>query len=300
MNNSDGNLTQALESPAIGALLRLATHCLSESSRSEARLEAEVLLAFVLGRDRSYLRAWPEVILNVTQIRDYMELVNRRIHGEPIAYITGRQEFWSLDLRVTPDTLIPRADTESLVEQALRLIPRDRGWRIADLGTGSGAVAAALASERPLCQILATDSSERSVDVARENLRRLGLNNVSFAIGTWCTALPPRVFFDLILSNPPYVPAADPHMRQGDLPWEPEQALTPGPEGLESIREIIDGAPKHLVQGGYLMLEHGFNQGKRVRTLLKEAGFQAIETYLDLGGRERVTRGRIGSIPKAC
>ena len=282
------------ERATIGSVLDAAVRRLAGVAGTGARLESEVLLAYTLEKARSYLYAWPEETLEEGKRRAYEVLVERRANGEPVAYLIGRQEFWSLDLKVTPDTLIPRADTEILVEQALLLIPQTEPYRVADLGTGSGAIAAAIATERPLSRIVATDASESALAVARENMEHLRLGNVACMQGSWCDALPAGERFDLILSNPPYVPVADPHMGRGDLRWEPHHALTPGPEGLESLRTIARQAPRHLAEGGFLVLEHGFDQGQAVREILEVEGFRAIRTVRDLAGRERVTCGRSG------
>lgn len=280
------------ERATIGSVLDAAARRLAGVAGEGARLESEILLAYTLEKARSYLYAWPEEPLEEGKRRACEVLVERRASGEPIAYLIARQEFWSLDLKVTPDTLIPRADTEILVEQALMLIPETGPFRVADLGTGSGAIAAAIATERPLAQVVATDASEPALAVARENMLRLRIGNVACMRGSWCDALPAGKWFDLIVSNPPYVPVADPHMSRGDLRWEPRHALTPGPEGLESLRVIARQAPGHLAEGGFLVLEHGFDQGEAVRGILQAEGFHAIRTVRDLAGKERVTRGR--------
>lgn len=276
----------------VAGILRLAAQRLQPVAGPSARLEAEMLVAHALGRPRTYLHAWPDAGLGGDQWRACLVLLERRSRGEPVAYLLGRRAFWSLELAVTPDTLIPRPDTETLVEQALRLIHPGAALRIADLGTGCGAIAAALARERPGCRIVATDVSPAALAVARENFRRLGLANVAVYQGAWCRALPPAERFDLVVSNPPYIPAGDVHLTRGDLPWEPRDALTPGPEGLESLRRIAAETPEHLAPGGHLLLEHGHDQGGRVRGLLRSAGFLEIETHEDIEGRERVTGGR--------
>ncbi len=258
----------------------------------EPRLEAEVLLSFSLGQPRSHLYAWPERPLEADRQAHFSTLVARRIKGEPIAYITGQREFWSLDLRVTPETLIPRPESELLVELALALIPPDRPFNLADLGTGSGAIAAAIASERPDCTLFATDRSHAALRIARDNLDRLGLARVQTRHGHWCEALPRNPPLDLIVSNPPYIPDSDPHLAQGDLPWEPRSALASGHDGLDDIRCITGQAATYLTPGGWLLLEHGCHQGAAVRRLLTAAGFQAVATHRDLSGQERVSKGR--------
>jgi len=255
-----------------------------------ARLEAELLLAHALGVSRARLYAWPEHEPEPKQREAFDRLVAARERGEPIAYLTGRREFWSLDLAVTPDVLIPRHETELLVELALDRIARDRKVRVADLGTGSGAIALALARERPLARVTATDASAAALDVARRNAARLGIGNVAFAVGDWYAALG-DARFDLIVSNPPYIAAGDAHLAQGDLRFEPATALASGADGLDAIRRIVADAPEHLADGGALLLEHGFDQSLRVRALLDAAGFQNVTSVSDNGGHERVTLG---------
>ncbi|MBN8728078.1 MAG: peptide chain release factor N(5)-glutamine methyltransferase [Xanthomonadales bacterium] len=257
----------------------------------EARGEAEILLAHALGRSRTWLFAWPEFEPDGAAEATFWRLVGARQGGKPVAYLTGRRGFWSLELEVTPAVLIPRAETERLVELALERIPQARHAAVADLGTGSGAIALALASERPMAKVLATDASLDALAVAASNARRLGLRNIQFAEGDWCAALGDRRF-DAIVSNPPYIEAGDPHLAQGDLPHEPPAALESGADGLDAIRAIIRATPAHLQAGGWLLLEHGWNQGAAVRALLGAAGFAAVATAQDLGGRDRVSSGR--------
>jgi len=259
---------------------------------TEPRLEAEVLLAFSLHKQRSYLYAWPDSPIEPPQLTQFSDLVARRIQGEPIAYITGRREFWSLDLKITTDTLIPRPETELLIELALELIPSEQPFTIADLGTGSGAIAAAIASERPACQIFATDISAAALNIAKENFKQLKLTHIHTNRGTWCNALPQDHKFDLIISNPPYIADSDPHLKQGDLPWEPSHALLSGKDGLDDIRCIIKESPKHLTPNGWLLFEHGYDQGDALRKLLKAGGFKQIRTQQDLAGLDRVTKGQ--------
>lgn len=271
--------------------LQEAVRQLSQLPQAAANLEAALLLGHLLQVSRSHLIAWPEKRLTADQRRDYAALIQRRLNGEPIAHITGEREFWSLSLRITPDTLIPRPETELLVEQALARMVSMSTPRIADLGTGSGAIALALASERPDATIHATDRSQTSLAVARENASRLQLRGVSYFLGDWCQALPAGEDYDLILSNPPYIPADDPHLNQGDLPHEPTGALVSGEEGLEDIRRIAAQAPEHLKVAGWLMLEHGHMQGHAVRQILRQQGFAKIATLNDLAGQPRVTEG---------
>ncbi len=257
-----------------------------------AALEAELLLCEVIGKPRSHLRAWPEKRLEPEQTRRFMSLLDRRAAGEPLAYITGRREFWSLTLEVTADVLIPRPDTETLVERALEIIPPSAKAAVADLGTGSGAIALAIASERPHCRIVATDRSEAALRVARSNAVRLGLKQVEFRLGDWCQALG-KERFALLISNPPYIAQSDPHLEMGDLRHEPQEALVSSEEGLDDLQRIIDCAPHHLLPGGRLLIEHGFSQGKAVRELLRAAGFETVRTYCDLARKERVSEGEL-------
>ncbi|MGB5259867.1 MAG: peptide chain release factor N(5)-glutamine methyltransferase [Gammaproteobacteria bacterium] len=256
------------------------------------RLDAEVLLACVLDRPRSHLLAWPEQVPAAEQQARYRELVTRRAAGEPVAYLVGQREFWSLPLTVTPDTLIPRPETETLVACALDVLPPDSHLQIADLGTGSGALALALAHERPECRFLATDQSIRALEVAAANARQLALDNIEFVAGDWCDALASRRF-DLILSNPPYIPEADKHLDEGDVRFEPRAALVAGTDGLHDLARIVECAHTHLYSDAWLMLEHGYDQGNRVRALLQQQGFRAINLHRDAAGHERVTTARL-------
>lgn len=256
------------------------------------RLDADVLLAFVLDKPRTHLIAWPDKLLSRAQQETFDRLVERCLAGEPVAYLTGEKEFWSLKLKVTKDTLIPRPETETLVQRALDLIPKDAAWVIADLGTGSGAIAAALAGERPRCRILATDASLPALGVAAENFRKLGAVSVEICPGDWFGALPEGILLDMILSNPPYVAEGDPHLERNGLPFEPDRALMSGPDGLDTIRHLTAGARSHLKPGGRLLLEHGFDQGKSVRRLMRQAGLSDIRTSQDLSGQDRITEGR--------
>lgn len=258
---------------------------------SEARLEAELLLAHALGKPRAWLYAWPEHEPDATQRAAFEALVAARERGEPIAYLTGRREFWSLDLVVTRDVLIPRPETELLVELALVRIPSRKEVRMADLGTGSGAIALALARERPHARIVASDASDAALDVARGNARRLGIDNLTFAAGDWCAALGDGCF-DAIVSNPPYIAAHDAHLDAGDLRYEPVSALVSGADGLDAIRRIVGEAYAHLCVGGWLLLEHGWDQAARVHALFEAAGYADVEGARDHAGRERVTLGR--------
>ncbi len=253
------------------------------------RLDAELLLAHALGKPRSHLHAWPERQLGQDELPRFQKLIERRAAGEPIAYILGRREFWSLDLEVSPDTLIPRPETECLVEQALTNIPPDGDWDIADLGTGSGAIALAIASERPRCRILATDNSHTALEVARRNAGGLRLDNVSFVQGDWCAPLGSDRF-RMVLSNPPYIRETDPHLEQGDVGFEPREALAAGADGLSSLRRIAEDARRNLAPPAILLLEHGFDQEQAVHLLLEHVGYRDINTIRDLAGLPRVTQ----------
>lgn len=257
----------------------------------EGRHEAELLLLHVLGRERGWLFAHATDLLDPATAEAFAALLQRRIAGEPVAYLLGRRGFWTLDLAVSPATLIPRPETERLVELALERLPEGMPLRIADLGTGSGAIALALASERPLAQIVATDMSADALAVAAGNARQHGLANVAFRQGSWHAPLAEERF-DLIASNPPYIASDDPHLAQGDLRFEPATALASGHDGLDDIRLIIAGAPAHLQPGGWLLMEHGWDQGEAIRALLEGAGFVEVETALDLEQRDRVSMGR--------
>jgi len=274
----------------IATLLRMASSELGKTSHSP-RLDAEILLAHVLETPRSHLHARPEQRVDDKKMRQFALLVVARCKGRPIAHLTGKRDFWSLSLKVTAATLIPRPETELLVEETLRVVPAGARWYIADLGTGSGAIALSLARERPHCKFVATDISRLALEVARENASGLKITNVEFLEGEWFTPIASRRF-GAIVSNPPYVPNDDPHLRSGDLRFEPRLALTGGPDGLAAIRKIVLRAPTHLESGGMLLLEHGYDQGERVRGLLAAAGFTHIYSVSDLSGNSRVTGGR--------
>lgn len=255
-------------------------------------VDREWLLAEALGRSRSWLYAHPEAPVPASARARFEALLARRQAGEPVAYLLGRRGFWSLDLEVGPATLIPRPETECLVELALARLPAGSPLRLADLGTGSGAIALALATERPLARIVATDASPEALAVARRNAERLGLRGVEFRQGDWLAALGDGSF-DMIVSNPPYIAAGDPHLAQGDLRFEPAAALASGEDGLEAIRVIVRDARRHLCPGGWLLLEHGWEQGAAVRALLAQAGLVEVDTARDLEGRERASLGRM-------
>ena len=246
-------------------------------------------MAHVLESTRSFLYANPQQELPNYRSEAFKKLIKLRAAGQPIAYLTESSEFWSLPLVVNKAVLIPRPETELLVETALGKIPPVADWRIADLGTGSGAIALAIASERKNCEIHATDISMAAIRVACENANRLGMNHIQFHRGSWNEPLPGK--FHLLVCNPPYIDADDPHLKQGDLRFEPRKALTPGVDGLTAIRNISRLSLSTLVNGGWLMFEHGWNQGEATRKILQDAGFVNIQTLQDLQGHERVTMG---------
>lgn len=272
--------------------LTAARQRLADLPDSDPELDAQVLLARLLDKDRSWLYAWPEASLNAGQLAAFERLVTRRAAGEPVAHLTGEREFWGLNLAVSADTLIPRPDTELLVECALALGDAHAPLRLLDLGTGSGAIALALAHERPHWQIVASDAAAAALSVARHNAARLGLTRVQFRQGDWLDVVAADERFELILSNPPYIATVDPHLGRGDVRHEPASALISGSDGLDDIRALADRAPRHLEPGGWLALEHGFQQGAAVRELLRQAGLGAVETREDLAGRPRVTLGQ--------
>ena len=254
--------------------------------------DAHSILAHVLGGNRAWLAAHAEDRLTRAQAASFFALAKRRREGEPVAYLTGTREFWGLALAVTDAVLIPRPETEALVEFALSVLPADHETRVLDLGTGSGAIALALAHERPRAHVLATDHSREALDVAQENARRLGLNNVNFQASDWYTCVP-EWEWDLIVSNPPYVAPGDPHLSEGDLRFEPPVALTAPDAGLAALRAIVMGAYARLVPGGWLIVEHGFDQSDPVQTLFQSAGFAKITPLRDLAGIPRIAAGQV-------
>ncbi len=278
--------------PDVRGMLAAATARLGE------RVDAELLLLHIMQRPGSWLYTHADDVLEMDVQTAYAALVDRRAAGEPLAYITGRRGFWSLDLEVTPATLIPRPETELLVEQALQRLPVDAACDVADLGTGSGAIALAIARERPGARMVATDASADALAVAQRNAQRHGIANVAFMQGDWLAPLAGRRF-ELIVSNPPYIEAADPHLGQGDLRFEPAGALASGADGLDDIRRIVREAPEHLQPGGWLLFEHGWNQGDAARQLLREAGYAEVFTVRDLERRDRVSGGRVASSSEA-
>lgn len=263
---------------------------LNESSDSPI-LDAEVLLCFVLQKQRGYLKTWPEQTLTREQVYQFRSLVEKRRYGHPVAYLTGRREFWSRDFIITPDVLIPRPETELLIETCLELIPGNQHLKLADLGTGSGIIAITLAVERPALDVTATDLCPAALAVARRNAQRFNVNNIHFHQSHWFDDLKDSIF-DIVVSNPPYIAQGDPHLQRGDLRFEPDSALVSGRQGLGNIERIADTARNHLRPDGYLLVEHGFDQQEPVGTIFKHYQYKHVQTYSDLSGQPRVTGGQ--------
>jgi release factor glutamine methyltransferase len=276
-------------SQTISDALHTATVMLSKTS-SSPRLDAELLLEYVTGLSRSSFHAFPEKELPSAAGWSFQQLVKRRMQGEPVAYILGQQEFWSLLFEVTPAVLIPRPDTELLVERALEHLPHDRETCVADLGTGSGAIAIAIASERPAARVIGIDRSVEALAVAARNAARLQVTNVQFSHGDWFEPLR-DMRFDLIVANPPYIAERDPDLEPHVRKREPLVALISGRTGFEALEHIIESAPEYLPSGGRLLLEHGWKQAAIVRNLLVRRGFSHVRSHADLSGHERVTEG---------
>ncbi|MFP9430773.1 peptide chain release factor N(5)-glutamine methyltransferase [Enterobacter sp. LM3] len=268
--------------------LRHAASALSESE--SPKRDAEILLEYVTGKTRTYLLAFGETVLTAEQETQLTALLARRKTGEPVAHLVGEREFWSLPLFVSPATLIPRPDTECLVEQALARLPANY-CRILDLGTGTGAIALALASERPDCDVTAVDVMPDAVALAQRNVEHLGFRNVTVLQSSWFSALENRAF-EMIVSNPPYIDEHDPHLAQGDVRFEPLTALVAANEGLADLDHIVTTSRQHLLPGGWLLVEHGWTQGEAVRALFTQAGYAAVETCRDYGGNDRLTLGQ--------
>ena len=271
------------------ALLDDARRLLCATSDSP-KIDAEVLLLHVLQQPLAWLICYGHTAANSSQIRHYFDLIGKRQQGQPIAYLIGHKEFWSLKLVVNEHVLIPRADTETLVEQALIRLPEKKAQQVLDLGTGSGAIALSIAKERPLTQVLATDAHVAALSVASSNAKLHGLENVDFAQSSWFDKID-GAQFDLIAANPPYINAQDAHLKRGDLRFEPDSALIAGGDGLADLAQIITQSPQYLNQQGWLMLEHGYDQQAQVQTLFENAGFINIECHHDLNKLPRCTSG---------
>jgi release factor glutamine methyltransferase len=259
------------------------------SASDSPKRDAEILLSFVTGKNRTFLLAFAETALSADELAAAEDLLQRRALGEPIAYLTGIREFWSLPLQVSPATLIPRPDTERLVELALERLS-DRPAEVLDLGTGTGAIALAIASEKPQCRVTGVDVRQDAVELANVNRLKLNINNVNFLHSDWFSALKGRRF-DIIVSNPPYIDPADPHLNQGDVRFEPKSALAADNQGLADIMLIADQSRNYLNDGGWLIIEHGWQQGEAVRKIFNNYSFRSIITEKDYGGNERVTLG---------
>lgn len=257
-----------------------------------ARTDAEVLLAVVLAKTRTWLYAYPETLLTKTQLLDFQSFVARRSLGTPVAYLTGTREFWSLPLKVNEETLIPRPETELIVELALNIMNHQHGAQILDLGTGSGAIAIALAKERNDWKVTATDYSKGALETAKENASSLNLQNICFIESDWFEQITTPVLFHAIVSNPPYIAANDPHLGEGDLRFEPQLALISGNSGLSALEHIIKHSIARLEPDGLLLIEHGFSQKSAVTTMLRDYGYVDVQCWQDLHGNDRVSGGK--------
>ena len=273
------------------ALLNDAYQALKETSDTP-KIDAEFLLLHASKKSMAWLIAHADEIANDQTLKYFYTLLKKRQAGEPIAYLLGERSFWTLSLKVTPNVLIPRPDTEILVEQTLRYIPENSSWHILDLGTGSGAIALSIAKERPKCTVIATDKNQNALEIAEQNAKLNNINNAQFIKSNWFNALQDKQF-ELIVCNPPYIAENDEHLTRGDVRFEPDSALVSGLDGLDDIRILCKQAPDHLKQNGHLLLEHGYNQHQTVQTLLKENGFNQIETVSDLNQQPRVTSGEL-------
>jgi release factor glutamine methyltransferase len=259
--------------------------------RRDARLEAQILASRALNVNRAWLIAHDQDILSPIQAEAIAALIARREQGEPVAYILGEKEFYGRLFKVSSEVLIPRPETELLVEAALERLPKDKPVRVLDLGTGSGCVAISIALARPACEVLAVDASASALEMAKQNAIQVDAGNVRFIVSDWYAQLP-AMNFDMIVSNPPYIPSEDPHLGKGDLIHEPQHALASGPEGLDAIHIIVSGARSHLQPGGWLILEHGYDQADSCRTLFTQAGLEQVFTLPDLAGHARATGGQ--------
>jgi len=253
-------------------------------------MDVQLLLMHVLSCSRVYLISHADIFVTSDQYKRFLELIDRRQQGEPIAYILGRKSFWNLELNITPAVLIPRPETELIVEWVLNR--KEDFLSIADLGTGSGAIALSIAQEKPNWQVIATDASENALQIAKTNAEKYALKNVEFYLGDWCYALPEKKF-DIIVSNPPYIAQHDPHLKQGDVRFEPKTALIADEEGLAEVKKITEQARNYLKDEAYLIIEHGYDQGEQVRQIFKANNYQAIQTINDYAGHARLTLGQL-------
>ena len=274
----------------IKTLLANAANTLSSHSDSPL-LDAEVLLGFVLGKPRTYLRAWCDNTLTDQQHATFIALIKQRQQSIPIAYLTGTREFWSRDFRVTTDVLIPRPDTELLIELSLELIPKNEAVKLIDLGTGSGIIAVTLAAERPNAHVTAVDASLAALIVAQHNAQHHQLTNIEFYQSDWFTNVP-KSLFDVVISNPPYIDPEDEHLQQGDVRFEPKTALIAEDQGLSDIKNIAATARRYLKPAGHLLIEHGYNQAQQVQAIFNALAYDKVQSYRDLSGQPRVTHGR--------
>lgn len=275
----------------IDSALRWAAEQMGARSESP-RLDAELLLAHCIDRPRSYLYSWPEQLLDHACWTRYRELVRRRLRPTPVAYLLGNREFYALEFTTQPVALVPRPETELLIDKALELIPAEAPFSVLDLGTGTGNIAITLKKNRPLARICATDVDPRCVELARENAARHDVN-IDLFVSNWYDDLPDMPRFDLIVANPPYIAANHPFIEQGDLPAEPRLALTPGESGLEALEVIIRGAPERMSPTGYVIVEHGYDQQAGVAKLFRDNGFDDIICSFDLNDLPRTTRARL-------
>jgi len=276
---------------SIKQALAVATSILEQNPDLDSiDIDSTVLLCHVLNCSRSYLYTWPEKKIGTAISQQFIDLIERRALGEPVAYITGVRGFWDFDLNVNNATLIPRPETELLVEKALEQIGENAS--VLDLGTGSGAIAIVLAHVCPDSEVTAIEQSTDAIAIARENIKKTGINNISLLHGNWFEPLTNQRF-DLIVSNPPYIPDEDPHLQMGDVKFEPRSALASGKDGLDDIKLIVSQARKFLKPQGWLLLEHGYDQADSVAKLLTDYGFQNLAQYPDLAGHIRVSGGRI-------
>lgn len=267
-----------------------ASRILAASSDSP-ELDAEILLCLILEKNRSYLRSWPKKQLHAQQRLQFKALLKQRQQGTPIAYMTGQREFWSREFRVSPDVLIPRPDTELLIELSLPLIPKDKSCKVIDLGTGSGVIAVTLATERPYAQLIATDLSSAALKIAKQNAEHYHCRNIRFLQSNWFSEVSENAF-DVVISNPPYIDSDDEHLQQGDVRFEPKTALIADNQGLSDIEIIADKARRYLKPAGHLLIEHGYNQAEQVQAIFNALAYDKVQSYRDLSGQLRVTYGQ--------